>query len=102
MNAFQIGLCTFKWCKNTHTYVARPFNIYLFPHSENNIGDEWNLLFTTGCMKFNVKNNFNFNKLIKTGVNYRRLTERESIHKLCVTKIDEANGGKLGPISWQM
>ena len=53
-------------------------------------------------MKFNVKNNFNFNKLIKTGVNYRRLTERESIHKLCVTKIDEANGGKLGPISWQM
>ena len=38
------------------------------------------------------------------GVNYRRLTEREAIHKLVVTKIDESieRGGKYGPISWEL
>ena len=37
MYAFQIGLCTFKWDPVDKSYCSRPFNIYLFPNSENHI-----------------------------------------------------------------
>jgi len=33
MNAFQIGLCTFKWNQMEKAYKARPFNFYLFPRT---------------------------------------------------------------------
>ena len=58
MNAFQIGLCTFKWDQEAKKYIARPFNIFLFPHSENHIDligqDPRVLHFTTSALKFNV------------------------------------------------
>lgn len=31
--AFQIGLCTFHWSKETKKYLARPFCFYVFPRS---------------------------------------------------------------------
>ena len=33
MNAFQIGLCTFKWDRAKQRYSMRPFNFYVFPNS---------------------------------------------------------------------
>ena len=103
MNAFQIGLSTFKWDEAEKKYVARPFNIYLFPYSENymEINDEQKVLqFTTSCLRFNIKNRFDFNKLFRMGLNYRRLfTEAETIKKMAESKIDEAAarpGGRLG------
>ncbi len=34
MNAFQIGICTFKWIPERGKYLARPFNFYVFPNSK--------------------------------------------------------------------
>ena len=34
MNAFQIGIATFKWDPDQRKYVSRPFNAFVFPHSE--------------------------------------------------------------------
>lgn len=34
MNAFQVGLVTFKWNPLTGKYSARPFNFYVFPNSQ--------------------------------------------------------------------
>ena len=34
MNAFQIGVCCFKWDPRRTTYASRPFNAYVWPHSE--------------------------------------------------------------------
>jgi poly(A)-specific ribonuclease len=34
MNAFQVGICCFKWDESRQLYLSRPFNIYNFPHSD--------------------------------------------------------------------
>ena len=34
MNAFQVGICCFKWDAKRSVYSSRPFNAYVFPHSE--------------------------------------------------------------------
>ena len=91
-NAFQIGLATFKWDPKDLCYVSRPFNVYLFPHSDNyfNVGDHQKILqFTPSCLRFNMRNNFNFNRLFRMGVNYHRLnTDKEIIRKLVEIKVD--------------
>ena len=33
MNAFQVGLATFRWDAKKKTYSIRPFNFYVFPTS---------------------------------------------------------------------
>ena len=89
------------------TYVARPFNVYLFPYSENyiDINDEQRILqYTPSCLRFNMKNNFNFNKLFRMGINYRRMfTEAEPIRKLVEAKIDESIvNGRFGVLAANM
>jgi len=75
MHAFQIGLCTFKFDAEKKEYVARPFNIYLYPLSDNHIdpqGDDNRILsMHPSAIRFNVRNGFNFNRLYRQGVNYR-------------------------------
>lgn len=34
MNAFQVGICTFKWDEKQNAYISRPFNAYTMPNSE--------------------------------------------------------------------
>jgi poly(A)-specific ribonuclease len=34
MNAFQIGICTFKWDTKMELYSTRPFNALVLPNSE--------------------------------------------------------------------
>ena len=34
MNAFQIGVCCFKWDTKRSTYTSRPFNVFVWPHSD--------------------------------------------------------------------
>ena len=82
MNAFQIGLSTFKYDATEKKIISRPFNIYLFPYSDNHINyyrngllDQAQVLeFSPSCLRFNTRNNFNFNKLFRMGLNYRRIS----------------------------
>lgn len=79
--------------------------MYLFPHSENyiDVNDEARMLmFQPSCLRFNCKNEFNFNKLFKSGVNYRQLlTEATIIKQLVTEKVmeAEANGGVYAPLT---
>ena len=68
MNAFQIGICTFKWDKKQNCYISRPFNFDVFPHSEI-LGNK-TLQFKASNIRFLIKNHFDFNKLFSEGVNY--------------------------------
>lgn len=68
MNAFQIGVCTFKWDNKQSCYVSRPFNFDVFPQSEI-LGNK-TLQFKASNIHFLIKNHFDFNKLFTEGVNY--------------------------------
>ncbi len=68
MNAFQVGVCTFKWDAKRSTYSSRPLNAYVWPHSEI-LGDS-TMQFKTSNIRFLMKHNFDFNKLFNLGVNY--------------------------------
>ena len=68
MNAFQIGLCCFKWDTRRSCYTSRPFNVYVWPHSE--ILSDSAMNFKTSNIRFLMKHNFDFNKLFNHGVNY--------------------------------
>ena len=68
MNAFQIGICTYKWDPVKNTYVSRPFNAYVWPHSDI-LGDSV-MQFKTSNIKFLMNHKFDFNKLFSAGINY--------------------------------
>ena len=68
MNAFQFGVCTFKWDQEQNTYVSRPFNVYTWPHSE--ILGSSTMQFKASNIAFLTKHKFDFNKLFTMGVNY--------------------------------
>ena len=68
MNAFQFGISTFKFDEKKSMYVERPFNAYVFPHSEI-LGNK-TTQFKASNIQFLMKHNFDFNKLFKEGINY--------------------------------
>ena len=73
MNAFQVGVCTFQWDPTKNNYISRPFNAYVLPDPA--LADRV-LQFKASNIGFLVKNHFDFNKLFKEGISYRRLSER--------------------------
>ena len=68
MNAFQIGICCFKFDQMRGAYVSRPFNVFVFPHSEI-LGNK-TLQFKASNIRFLMKHKFDFNKLFNEGINY--------------------------------
>lgn len=65
----QVGLCTFHKCINMengkHSYVAKPYNIYVFP--EDNSGNSvWSN--ETSAIIFNREHGMDFNKWIYKGI----------------------------------
>ena len=78
-NAFQIGWTTYKWDENQSCYVSRPFNAYVWPHSDI-LGDRVNQ-FKSSNIKFLMQHNFDFNKLFKEGINYQRLSDEALVRQ---------------------
>jgi poly(A)-specific ribonuclease len=76
----QIGLCLFHKINNSidpnisPTYIARPFNFYLFPAD----GDIW---MDADSIHFNKKNNMDFNKWIYQGIPYKTLEDSVELEK---------------------
>jgi hypothetical protein len=68
MNAFQFGIVTFKWDPRKNSYMVRPFNFYIFQHSE--ILGDCVLQFKASNIKFLSKHHFDFNKLFTLGISY--------------------------------
>jgi hypothetical protein len=77
MNAFQVGIATFKWDEKKQSYTSRPFNCYAFPNSEV-CGDNV-LQFKSSNIKFLTKNHFDFNKLFGEGLSYQRLCDADKV-----------------------
>ena len=77
MNAFQIGVVTFRWDAKRSQYTSRPFNVYVWPHSD--IIEDRVTRFKASNLKFLVKHHFDFNKLFVEGVNYQRLSNEALI-----------------------
>lgn len=47
------------------------------------------LQFNPSCLKFNIRNKFDFNKLFRMGVNYRKIKgEKEEVVSLIEQRVD--------------
>ena len=68
MNAFQVGIATFKWDPKRREYVIRPFNFYVWPNSA--VMDKRVMQFDVSSVKFLMYNHFDFNKLFREGISY--------------------------------
>lgn len=87
MNAFQIGVCCFKWDARRSTYSSRPFNVFVWPHSE--IMGDTTMQFKTSNIRFLMKHNFDFNKLFNLGVNYQRLSDQQLIREKIAQRVQD-------------
>jgi hypothetical protein len=58
----------------------------MFPRS--NLGEKV-LLFQSGAMTFLSNNKFDFNKLIKEGIPYQQLSQKEKILYQCKSKVSK-------------
>jgi poly(A)-specific ribonuclease len=67
--ACQLGLTCFAYSSATNSYIARPFNFWLFPNSNRR-----NLTFMPSCVDFLARSGFDFNKLILEGIPYDKLS----------------------------
>ncbi|KAG9294617.1 hypothetical protein G9A89_008096 [Geosiphon pyriformis] len=79
----QFGLCTFTYSEADNTFVARPFNFYIFPaNADRKDFNDLCFLCSGSSLQFLSKCGFDFNKLIKKGIpwlnrtNERKLTIR--------------------------
>lgn len=80
MNAFQWGICTFKFDKKESVYKTRPFNFYVFP--QNNIdGFDQVLQYKMSNIKFLINHHFDFNKLFDKGIGFRRLDSQAEVKR---------------------
>ena len=70
----QLGLSIVTFEGKLKVY---PFNFYLFPR--NPAFYDKNLTLQLGCVKFNASNGMDWNKWIREGINYVKLSEVSSI-----------------------
>lgn len=64
----QVGVCPFTWDDETSSFVAHPYNFYVFPKDFR--GMDRRFLCQTRCMSFLVEQKFDFNKLFSAGIPY--------------------------------
>ncbi|KAJ3280896.1 hypothetical protein HK104_000340 [Borealophlyctis nickersoniae] len=95
----QYGICCFRWDADTETYIAKPFNVYIFPQTGQRLFNlDRSFLSQTSSLEFLMKNKFDFNKWISQGVPYMTLDEEEearlrigSYHMGSEIMIDDTN-----------
>lgn len=90
MNAFQIGVCCFKWDARRSTYSSRPFNAYVWPQSDI-LGDQTSQ-FKSSNIRFLMKHNFDFNKLFSMGINYQRLSNADLVREKIAQRAQDPSG----------
>lgn len=88
MNAFQIGIATFKWDASKNEYVIRPFNFYVWPNST--MMDKQIMQFDVSSVKFLMQNHFDFNKLFREGISYQRLADKELVESRLARHLNES------------
>lgn len=74
-NIIQIGMTFFV--HNPNTIEAYPFNFYVFPR-ESSFSDPVVSL-QAGCVEFNTNQEMDWNRWIKKGITYMKMTDYEQI-----------------------
>ncbi|KAI8848274.1 ribonuclease H-like domain-containing protein [Chytridium lagenaria] len=76
----QYGICTFTWDAKQGAYVAKPFNFPIFPSTGNSVfGLHRSFMTHPGAFEFLVKNEFDFNRWVKTGVPYLNRDDENAV-----------------------
>lgn len=83
----QFGLCAFKHDSTTNSYLARPFNFTVFPHTFRTIDKRF--VCQASALQFLAKNNFDFNKFVYKGIPYMSKYQEELLRKRgpCVPQV---------------
>ncbi|KAH3744629.1 poly-specific ribonuclease parn [Pelomyxa schiedti] len=66
----QVGLCPFKWNSDKNTFVATPFNFYIFPAPMNRDACDRRFMCQSSSLAFLASTGFDFNKLFNHGIGY--------------------------------
>ena len=75
----QFGLCTFTWNKKQESYIAKPFNFYIFPKVWNRQCPDIRFLCQSSSIDFLTEHNFDFNKLFREGISYLRPYDEQKL-----------------------
>ncbi|CAG8506171.1 5976_t:CDS:10 [Dentiscutata heterogama] len=76
----QFGLCTFTYNNDEDTFVARPFNFYIFPaNADRRDYNDICFMCSGSSLHFLMKCGFDFNKLISQGMPYLNHTEEAKL-----------------------
>ncbi|KAF9139316.1 hypothetical protein BG015_002067 [Linnemannia schmuckeri] len=74
----QIGISTFKFDPSNGSYLAKPFNVFVFPTTLTGYSPQGRCFLTeASSLDFLAKNRFDFNKWIYQGVHYMTKDEEE-------------------------
>ncbi|KAF8410873.1 hypothetical protein HHK36_003410 [Tetracentron sinense] len=95
----QFGVCPFRWDSSKESFIAHPYNFYVFPRKELPAdGPSYEFLCQTTSMDFLAKYQFDFNACIHEGISYlSRGQEAEALKRLNLAYEDEVvnSGGHL-------
>ncbi|WCJ33110.1 Polynucleotidyl transferase ribonuclease H-like superfamily protein [Euphorbia peplus] len=80
----QFGVCPFRWNSDCHSFLAHPYNFFIFPRPElEPDGPSYEFLCQTASVDFLAKYQFDFNTCIRQGVSYlSRGQEEEALRRL--------------------
>ncbi|XP_068648126.1 poly(A)-specific ribonuclease PARN [Aristolochia californica] len=80
----QFGVCPFRWDASKESFVAHPYNFYIFPRKELPVGvPSHEFLCQTTSIDFLAKYQFDFNACVHEGISYlSRAQEAESLQIL--------------------
>ncbi|KAF9124645.1 hypothetical protein BGX30_000851 [Mortierella sp. GBA39] len=74
----QIGISTFKFDPTNGSYLAKPFNVFVFPTTLTGYSPQGRCFLTeASSLDFLAKNRFDFNKWVYQGVHYMTKDEEE-------------------------
>ncbi|KAJ4975901.1 hypothetical protein NE237_001007 [Protea cynaroides] len=72
----QFGVCPFRWDASRESFVAHPYNFYVFPRKELPFdGPSYEFLCQTTSIDFLAKYQFDFNACVHEGVSYLSRTQ---------------------------
>ena len=75
----QFGLCTFHYDAASDTYTNRAFNFYVWPRPYARTAPDPRFLCQTSSIDFLSTQNFDFNKLFKSGISFLNPVEAERL-----------------------
>lgn len=75
----QFGVCTFSFDANSNSYVAKPFNFYIFPRHFTRDSPDVRFLCQSSSIDFLVGHNFDFNKWVREGISYLKPYDEDKL-----------------------